>query len=321
MLYLNTTAGSLSLGTGGWHFVIANTSCKHLDYKPLGHGMKVRYTPMQVQVPFVEEEDETKSELYNTPMNLTGKVIIFGELHSMLPPACAFLKHFGSEKIQIAYIMTDHAALPISFSDNVALLKQKRLLDMTITTGNAFGGDKECVNMYTALQTAASTANIILVTMGPGITGTGTKYGFSGLEIALYINLASRYGASCIYIPRISFADKRSRHYGISHHSITMMSEMLHEPVFVALPTAEKNKLRFMLRQIRSVKLPPSIKLSIQDGRAIEQAVNSSDLNTTSMGRGLKDDPYFFQAIGASCIKGLRLLNFSIPEKYPSDKL
>lgn len=309
MLYLNTTAGSLSLGTGGSHFVITNASCISLDHKPHGHGMKVRYTPMQVQISFIEEENKAEHDLYNVQMDLKGKVVIFGELHSMLPPACAFLKRYGNKKIKTAYIMTDHAALPLCYSDNVSLLKQNGLLDLTITTGNAFGGDKECVNIYTALQTASSVADVIIVTMGPGITGTGTKYGFSGLELALYIDLASRYGASCIYIPRISFADRRPRHYGISHHSLTVMSELLREPVFVALPIAEKQKLNFLLSQIRSMKLPLSIRLSIQDGRAIEGVMKAYGLETTSMGRGFKDDPCFFLAIGASCAKGLQLLS------------
>jgi len=275
---------------------------------PLGHGMKVRYSPMQVQIPFVEEENKADPDLYNAGLDLRGKLVIFGELHSMLPPACAFLKLYGNGNTKTAYIMTDHAALPICFSDNVSLLKQKGLLDLTITTGNAFGGDKECVNIYTAFQTAASMANAIIVTMGPGISGTGTKYGFSGLELAFYVDLASRYGASCIYIPRISFADKRLRHYGISHHSMTIMSEFLHETVYIALPIVEKKKLKFMFRQIRSAGLPLSIRLSILDGRGVEKAMMVYGLETTSMGRGFKDDPCFFLAIGASCAKGLQLL-------------
>ena len=53
-LILNTTAGSLP---GRWlSFVIVNRAHETLPLSPGGHGMKVRYTPFQVKVPFVEEE-------------------------------------------------------------------------------------------------------------------------------------------------------------------------------------------------------------------------------------------------------------------------
>lgn len=79
--------------------------------------------------------------------------------------------------------MTDGASLPIYLSKNVDTLKEK-LIDSTITIGNAFGGDYECINIYTALITAKEIlkADAVFVSMGPGIAGTGTKYGFTGIE-------------------------------------------------------------------------------------------------------------------------------------------
>ena len=80
--------------------------------------------------------------------------------------------------------MTDGAALPIYLSKNVDTLKKKGLIDNTITIGSAFGGDYECINIYTALITAKEVlkADVVFVSMGPGIAGTGTKYGFTGIE-------------------------------------------------------------------------------------------------------------------------------------------
>src|SRR5690554_2886 len=54
LVYLNTTAASLSLGTGGYHFVMTNLSQESLSMTRGGHGMKLRYTPFQVKVPFSE---------------------------------------------------------------------------------------------------------------------------------------------------------------------------------------------------------------------------------------------------------------------------
>ncbi|HZK35141.1 MAG TPA: DUF3866 family protein [Bacillota bacterium] len=307
IVYLNTTAASLSLGTGGFHFVIANISHDNINYLPKGHGMKLRYTPMQVQIPFVEEEGKNR-KIYNKPLILNNKQLIFAELHSMLPPICAYLKKFSSRKTTISYIMTDHAALPLSFSKNIQSLRTKKLLDITLTTGNAFGGDYECVNFYTALQTASSISDIIVIAMGPGITGTGTKYGFSGLELAFYMNLASKHGGGCVFIPRVSFADQRIRHYGISHHSLTIISEMLTHPVFIALPHANNKKLDFMIKQLKAAKALYKTRLSIYKGDAIKSALESYCINTTTMGRGFVDDPYFFYTIGASCKKTLSML-------------
>ena len=43
---LNTTAVELSLGTGGYHFVIANLNNLESDFTEGGHIMKLRYTPI-----------------------------------------------------------------------------------------------------------------------------------------------------------------------------------------------------------------------------------------------------------------------------------
>ena len=47
---LNTTAVEVSLGTGGYHFVILNLNKLESNMTPGGHIMKLRYTPMQVKV-------------------------------------------------------------------------------------------------------------------------------------------------------------------------------------------------------------------------------------------------------------------------------
>lgn len=309
-VYLNTTAGSLSLGTGGYHFVMANLSQKSLSMAGRGHGMKLRYTPVQVKVPFSEEENISAAAVYNHQLNLKNKLIFFGELHSMIPPLCAYLRLFSDIRYRIAYIMTDHGALPIEFSRNVALLKENRLLDTTITIGSAFGGDYECVNIYTGLQTAACVdkADIILVAMGPGIAGTGTKYGYSGLEMGFYLDLAYRLGGYCCYIPRISFADSRKRHYGLSHHTLTMLSEIVQAQVSIGLPILGKEQQGFLHKQVRLHNLHKKHRIILIDGSGIQSAMKSVQIPFTTMGRGVKEDPAFFYAVGAAASHGLTLM-------------
>lgn len=150
---LNTTAVELSLGTGGYHFVIANLNNKESDLSPGGHIMKLRYTPYQVKVNAVEDHESKYHDIINNFETLDDMPVVVGTLHSMLTPFVASYKKHNPNK-KLVYIMTDGAALPIYLSKNVQNLKEKNLIDSTITIGNAFGGDYECINIYTALITA-----------------------------------------------------------------------------------------------------------------------------------------------------------------------
>lgn len=306
-VYLNTSAATLSLGTGGFHFVIANLANRETAFSAKGHGMKLKYTPMQVQVQFIEEDTERNLNCFNKPLMLGEKVVIFFELHSMLPPICAYLKELSDKQLKLSYIMTDHGALPMWFSKNVQTVREKGLLDCTIASGNAFGADFECVNIYTSLQTASLLSDIIIISMGPGIIGTNCKYGFSALELAFYINLVSKHGGKCVFVPRISFADKRVRHYGISHHSLTMVSEMLDRPVIFTLPYLDDKSERFFISQLREAGALPFVKLSIYDGTDIIEVIKKHCPDITTMGRTYLEDPCFFYTIGASCKKAYSL--------------
>ena len=59
---LNTTAVSLKLGSGGYHYVIARLNSSGQSSLPGGHIMKMRYTPMQVKILSAEEEDSPYHE-------------------------------------------------------------------------------------------------------------------------------------------------------------------------------------------------------------------------------------------------------------------
>ena len=47
--------------------------------------------------------------------------------------------------------------------------------------------------------------------MGPGIAGTGTKYGFTGIEQGPILDAVQKLGGMPISIPRISFADLKRK--------------------------------------------------------------------------------------------------------------
>ena len=146
VVVVNTTAVELGLGTGGYHFVIYNYSNEFKELHGEGHIMKLRYTPLQIKCLAVEEQNSPYHEIFNNFVSLDNHNFIVGTLHSMLAPIVSMLK-WKNRNIKINYIMTDGGSLPIYFSNTVRTLKNKGLINKTITIGHAFGGDLECVNI------------------------------------------------------------------------------------------------------------------------------------------------------------------------------
>lgn len=294
---LNTTAVELSLGTGGYHFVILNLNKLESNMTPGGHIMKLRYTPMQVKVDSVEEQDSKLHDKINEFKSLENLPVVVGTLHSMLTPFAASYKRHNPNK-KLVYIMTDGASLPIYLSKNVENLKNKKLIDDTITIDNAFGGDYECINIYSALITAKEVLNAdaVFVSMGPGIAGTGTKYGFTGIEQGPILDAVKKLGGNPIAIPRISFADKRDRHVGISHHSITVLSEIVNVNVNIPIGIEDKDKLEYVNKQIEKNNLQEKHNIVyIKPGNTFDD-LSYYGLKVKSMGRNYEQDSEFFDA-------------------------
>ncbi|WZL74913.1 DUF3866 family protein [Clostridiaceae bacterium 35-E11] len=309
-LLLNTTAVDLNLGTGGYHFVIANTQKYDKDLCQGGHIMKLRYTPYQVKVFSAEEQDSKFHHIFNEFKSLNDMPVIVGTLHSMLSPIIEVLKN-DKKDIKIAYIMTDGAALPISFSHMVKKLKEKQLLCGTITIGNAFGGDLDCVNIYNGLIAAKEIlkCDIAIVTMGPGIVGTGTKYGFSGIEQGAIIDAVNDLGGIPIAIPRISFADSRSRHKGISHHSITVLDKIAKTKAVIGIPHFEEKKHQYICAQIYNTKIEEKHNMIYIDPSTTINILENATLKMSTMGRSFQEDMEYFITAGVSAQLAIKILD------------
>lgn len=319
---LNTTAVSLHLGSGGVHFVHAILSGSGgLNLPPAertGHIMKLRYTSLQRAVLAAEEPLSPHHDKFSSiPQTLEGMPVLAGELHSMLPAVLCFIRARQQvcKPLRIAYVMSDGGALPIAFSKHVKALQELNWLAGTITYGHAYGGDIETVNKYTALLAAKHIlqADITVAVMGPGCVGTGTQLGFSGLEVGEILNAASALGGEPIVIPRVGFADKRARHRGISHHTLTVLSLVAHPGVIAALPELEGEQGDWLRRQIEETGLNRKHRLqwsSVSPIAAQEEACRAYKRPITSMGRGLHSDPAFFAGAEAaaaaawSCLQG-----------------
>ncbi|OPJ56962.1 DUF3866 family protein [Alkalithermobacter paradoxus] len=298
---LNTSAIELNLGTGGSHFVIANLNNLESNMTDGGHIMKLRYTPLQVKTFAAEEQESIHHNKINNFKSLNNLPVAVGTLHSMLSPFVAVAKRLDPSK-KIAYIMTDGAALPIYLSKNVKELKDKKLIDATITIGNAFGGDYECVNIYTALIVAKEVikADIVFVSMGPGIVGTGTKYGFSGIEQGYILDAVVSLGGKAIAIPRISFADKRDRHIGISHHSITVLKDIVKSRVTIPINVQDEYKKKRIISQIEDSNIHCLHDVTFVQNDITKDSLDYFDLKVKSMGRGYHEDEEFFKSSGGA---------------------
>ena len=124
---------------------------------------------------------------------------------------------------RVVYVMQDGGALPAWFSRTCAALRDAGWLAATVTTGQAFGGDLETVTVHTGLLAARHVlaADIAVVAQGPGNLGTGTRWGFSGVAAGEAVNAVAALGGRAVACLRVSEADPRERHRGISHHSLT----------------------------------------------------------------------------------------------------
>jgi len=306
LVRLNTTAVRLGLGSGGFHLVSAilgRSVAQSLSGN--GHIIKLRYTPSQLRVLSVEEEASPHHATMAAANDITGMVVLAATLHSQLAPLACLL---GAQRIKTAYIMTDGAALPLAFSNTVRQLKGHNLLAGTITIGHAFGGDLEAVNIYSGLLAARHVlkAEAVIVAMGPGIVGTGTRWGFSGIEQGQVINATATLGGIPVIVPRISFADQRERHRGISHHTLTVLEKVCQVPSLLPLPRLEQAQKEILKEQLSHV-ITKQHQLVWLDGAAVFNAV-PADIQFTTMGRSATKEQEFFLACGAAGMAASNLL-------------
>ncbi len=306
---LNTLAVEMGLGTGGLDFVVAvgEGAEQKRDETPPGHILKLRYTPLQIPVLAVEAPESPHHETLAHFDTLGELPVVCLELHSQLPAICA-AAHWAWREAgvgvppRVVYVMTDGAALPLALSRLVPQLQARGLLAATITSGQAFGGDYEAVNLYSALACAQAVAHadIIVAGQGPGNVGTGTPLGFSGIDQGLAINAAASLGGVPIAVARLSFADARARHQGLSHHSRTVLQTIARAPALLPLPRLpepQRSVLQVALEESGLADLHEPI--TVQADRALDALIETG-LTVTTMGRGLAEERPFFLAAAAA---------------------
>jgi hypothetical protein len=295
---VNTTAVELGLGTGGWHVVHWNLERGDWSVKGPGHIIKARYTSLQADVGSAEEHFDP--ELADVE-SIDGLPVVAAALHSQVPAVAVAFKQQRPDA-KLAYVMTDGAALPLALSDLVATLVDRGLVDATITCGHAFGGDYEAVSVYSALAVARHVigADAVVVAMGPGIVGTGTRLGFSGIEAGPVLDAATGLGGRPIACLRVSFADPRPRHQGVSHHTLTTLRLACRSRVTIPVPALGDEDEARIRADLDGAGLTARHDVVAVPAPDILAGFAAHDLRITSMGRPAEADPVLFQAAAAA---------------------
>jgi hypothetical protein len=262
---VNVQARELGLGSGGFDVLYANLT-RGLELPPEegAHVMALPYTPLQHARVYVEEAGEPTAELAGMP-------VLCCSLHSQVAPACAALSG-----LRVAYVQLAGGALPVSLSDTVRLLKERGLLAASAAVAPCFDGDVQCVSVASALGWARGEHDVAVCAIGPGIVGTGRRFGHGGLAAAEAANAAISLGGVPVVAVRVSGADERARHRGVSHHTDAVLALVRGERVLGDSPDEGWHEA-------------------------------CEGLPLSHMGRGPDDDPEFFAAAFAAGLAARKL--------------
>ncbi|GAA2668371.1 DUF3866 family protein [Nonomuraea recticatena] len=302
---LNTTALAMGLGTGGYAMVVAVPNRLPEDPEGPGHLVKARYTPMQATVLGADEQDSPFHELLREADSLDGMPVVVADLHSALPPILCGMR----PRPRVAYVMLDGGALPAWFSMACAKLREIGWLAGVVTVGQSFGGDVEAVTTHTGLLAARHVleADVAIVTQGPGNLGTGTRWGFSGVSAGEAVNAAAVLGGRPVAALRISEGDRRERHIGVSHHSLTAYGRVALTPAQVVVPELPGEFGERVRDQAELLAVRHELVSVPVDG--LYEALLDSPVKLSTMGRGLEEDLAYFLASAAAGRHAITLLD------------
>jgi uncharacterized protein DUF3866 len=277
---VNTQARDLGLGSGGCDVVHVNLT-RGLDAPGADRAtaMKLNYTSLQHPVEPVEARTEG-SAARRIP-------VLVLSLHGQLAPAAWATARAGSA-MRVGYVQTAGGALPGPLSEDVAELRRRGLLCEHLTAGPAYGGETEALSVIGGLQAAAGPLgwDAVIAGPGPGIVGSGSELGHGGMAALGTAHAALALGLETLLAPRMSSADPRPRHRGLSHHTATVLRLLLGE-VRVPVPADEP------LDELRDTC---GERHELWPREASVEGYAASGLPATHMGRELAEDRLFFAA-------------------------
>jgi Protein of unknown function (DUF3866) len=290
---VNVAALDLGLGSGGFDVVHVNLTRGLEASRERGeHVIKLNYTSLQHPVEpvearlFLSGDIEGKGTAEASQRAIPALVL---PLHGHLAPA-AWAAAQAAPGLRVGYVQTGGGALPGSLSRDVAALRERGLLCGHVTAAPAYGGEHEALSVAGALDAAAGRLawDAAIVAPGPGIIGSETRLGHGGMAALDSAHAALSLDLPTFLAPRLSEADPRKRHRGVSHHTLTVL-QLLLAPVEIAVPSGN-----------------PEIATQLADATGDRHKLHevpveldayvASGLPARTMGRGIEDDELFYAA-------------------------
>ena len=311
---LEVSALDRGLGTGGHAMVAARLDVLPADPPADGHLVKVRYMPDQVMVAGADEQGAAHHDVLSLPIDglgLDGAPVVVADLHSSLPAIVAGARAGVSDRPpRIVYVMTDGGALPLAYSRTAAALRRAGWIAGTVTAGQAWGGDLEAVSIHNALLAARRVlgAEVVVAIQGPGNLGTDTPWGFSGVACGDAVNAVAALGGRPVACLRISQADARERHRGVSHHSLTAYGRVALAAADVVVPElagALGERVDAQARWLCGPRVVGARHRRVDVGveglrEVLAGAERAVGVRLSTMGRGLEEDEAAFVAAAAA---------------------
>jgi hypothetical protein len=278
---VNVAALELELGSGGFDVVHLNLT-RGLEGgggPPGEHVMKLNYSSLQHSVDPIEAAEPGVVSAHAPVLVLP--------LHGHVAPA-AWAAAQARPGIRLGFVQTGGGALPGPLSRDVAQLLGLGLLCGHVTAAPAYGGEQEALSTAGALDAAGRLGwEAILVGPGPGIIGSDTEFGHGGMVALDSAHAALSLRLPTLISPRLSAADPRQRHLGVSHHTYTVL-ELLLAAADVAAPAGEEE----IAAALEAAPGRHCVRLAPADLSGYADA----GLPSRTMGRGIDEDPLFFAA-------------------------
>ena len=273
---VNVAARDLGLGSGGFDIVHVNLT-RGLDGEgePGAHVMKLNYSSLQHAV----EPLEGRAPVLDSGLDKAVSVIA---LHGQL--ACvAWAASRSAPGARIGYVQTAGGSLQGQQSRTVRRLLDRGLLAGHVAAAPAFDGEEEAITVIGGLHAGLTALgwDACIAGPGPGILGSATELGHGGLAALDSAHAALALGCRTLIVPRMSSADPRPRHRGLSHHTRVVL-DLLLRPVAVALPPGEHPDL------------PRGHQLRV--GEVDLDGYRGAGLPLRTMGRSIDEDELFFSA-------------------------
>ena len=292
---VNVAALDLGLGSGGFDVVHVNLTRGLEGGGAAGgeHVIKLNYTSLQHPVEPVERALRSRSS-DEAQRTRTGAVpVLVLPLHGHLAPA-AWAAAQAAPGLQ-GRLRADRrrGAAGLALAATSPSCASAACSAATSPPRPAYGGEHEALSVVGALDAAADRLgwDAVLVGPGPGIIGSETELGHGGMAALDSAHAALSLGLPTLLSPRLSAADPRERHRGVSHHTLHRAASCCSAPVEVPVPAGEP-----VADRRSSPRRPRLAATACARRRSTSTAYAASRPAGADDGPRLDEDPLFFAA-------------------------